>query len=138
MSESSKHLKIKASAPTKNLPKIPVELEPKLKEVYSRYEHFIGINFVRFSPMEIEQDRQKYRHLLFSLRDGLPVFDQKACVEFMHLKSGIDYKYCAVQMYQEYIDLVASGFVRGEERENIDAEYYLTLSLIEKFTLEEK
>ncbi len=37
-------------------------------------------------------------------------------------------------MYQEYINLVASGFIKGEERENIEAEYYLTLSLIEKFT----
>ncbi len=85
MSGSENHLNTKASAPTKDLPKIPVELELKLKEAYSRYEHFIGITSGEFSPMEIEQDRQKYRHLLFSSRDGLPVFDQTTCVKFMYL-----------------------------------------------------
>lgn len=128
------YLVTKESIPGQELPKIPEELKVKLKEAYSRYEHLIGIRFGDFEKEEIEKDRQQYRHLLFPDRDGYPVFCQRRCVKYMHLKSGIDYQYCAVQMYEEYIDYVAAGFVQGEAREDIEGEYYLTLSLIEEFS----
>ena len=127
-------LTIKESLPTNYLPKIPKELEPRLKVAYSRYEHLIGIILGDFNRAEIEEDKQKYQYLLSPEKDELPVFGRKECVEYMHKKSGIDYKYCAVQMYQEYINLVASGFIKGEEREQIEAEYYLTLNSIEEFS----
>jgi len=133
MKTSEKYLKLKDYAPTEELPKIPEELKVKLKEAYSRYEHLIGIRCGEFEKVEIEEDRQKYSHLLFSDWDGLPVFGQYECVHYMHKKSGIDYRYCAVQMYEEYLDYVAAGFVQGEEREQIEGEYYLTLDLIERF-----
>ena len=133
MKIAEKCLKLKDSAPTEELPKIPEKLRTKLKEAYSRYEHLIGIRRGEFEKVEIEEDRQKYSHLLFPDWDGLPVFGQRQCVHYMHIKSGIDYKYCAVQMYQEYLDYVAAGFVQGEEKEDIEAEYYLTISLIEEF-----
>ena len=133
MKTSEKYLKLKDSAPTEELPKIPEELKVKLKEAYSRYEHLIGIRWGEFEKVEIEEDRQKYKHLLFPDWDGLPVFGQRQCVAYMHKKSGIDYRYCAVQMYEEYLDYVAAGFVQGEEREQIEGEYYLTLDLIERF-----
>ena len=133
MKTSEKYLKLKDYAPTEELPKIPEELKVKLKEAYSRYEHLIGIRCGEFKKVEIEEDRQKYSHLLFSDWDGLPVFGQYECVHYMHKKSGIDYRYCAVQMYEEYLDYVAAGFIRGEEKEQIEGEYYLTLDIIERF-----
>lgn len=127
-------LATKESVSNKELPKIPEELKLKLKEAYSRYEHLIGIRFGDFGKEEIEKDRQEYRHFLLPDRDGLPVFCQRRCVKYMHLISGVEYRHCAVQMYQEYLDYVAAGFVQGEVREDIEDEYYLTLSLIEEFS----
>ena len=125
---------IKESAPIEELPRIPQFFRSELKTAYSRYEHFIGIRFGDFEEAEIEEDRQKYPHLLFPDRDGLPVFCQYRCVAYMHRKSGIDYKYCAVQMYEQYLDYVAAGYVQGVEREQIEGEYLLTLSMIEEFS----
>ena len=132
MTMTKAFLQTKESAPTKDLPEIPKELVPMLKQAYLRYEHLIGIKFGEFDQTEIEKDRQKYRRLLFPDSDGLPVFGQWECVKYMHLKSGISKVYCAVHMYHEYIDLVAAGYVLGEARENLENEYCLTLDLIEK------
>ena len=98
---------IKESVRTKYLPTIPKELEPRLKEAYSRYEHSLGIILGDFDRAEIEKDKEKYQYLLSSEKDRFPVFGRKECLEYMHLKSGLDYKYCAVQMYQEYINNVS-------------------------------
>ena len=125
-------LKNQESLLKKNLPKIPENLRPFLKQVYARYEHFIEIELGEFERAEIEKDRQEYSYLLFPEENKLPVFDRQACLEYMHLKSGIPKVYCAVHMYHEYIDSVASGFVQGEAREQIEAEYFLTLDSIEK------
>ena len=67
-------------------------------------------------------------------RDGYPVFCQRRSVKYMQLKSGVEHQYSAVQIYQEYLDYVAAGFVQGEAREDIENEYYLTLSLIKEFS----
>ena len=114
MTTTEVFLQTKEFAPTKDLPEIPEELVPLLKTAYARYEHLIGIKFGKFDRAEIEKDRQKYPHLLFPEENRLPVFDRGACLEYMHLKSGISKVYCAVQMYHEYIDLVAAGYVLGE------------------------
>ena len=133
MKTEKKYLGLKESAPTKELPKIPEELREKLKKAYLRYEHLIGIRFGEFEKTEIEEDRQNYKHLLFPDREGLPVFGQRQCVAYMYKTSGIDYQYCAVQMYEEYLDYVAAGYIQGVEPEQIEGEYYLTLDLIERF-----
>ena len=41
-------------------------------------------------------------------------------------------------MYEQYLDYVAAGYVQGVEREQIEAEYYLTLNLIEEFSKKPK
>ena len=132
MTTTEAFLQTKESAPTKDLPEIPKELVPLLKKAYARYEHLILIEFGEFEQSEIEKDRQKYPHLLFPEENGLPAFKRESCLEYMHLKSGISKVYCAVQMYHEYIDSVAAGYVLGEARENLENEYSLTLDLIEK------
>ena len=84
-----------------NLPEIPEYLLSRLSKAYSRYEHFIGIVAGDFDQAEIEEDRQRYPHLLLPEENGLPVFGSRECVEYMHLLSGVAKIYCLVFMCRE-------------------------------------
>lgn len=79
-----------------NESKIPSELKSKLDEAYLRYEHFIGITSRVFAPWEIEEERKKYAYLLLPEREGLPVFGEEECVEYMHAVSGVSKIWCLI------------------------------------------
>ena len=117
-------------APRDGLPEIPEEYKEKLEETYHRYEHFIDITSGEFSPSEIEEDRQKYSHLLLPEENELPVFDDEKCMEYMHIISRVPKIYCAVYIYEQDIDLVASGIISGSPVENLQELYLNTLRLI--------
>ena len=117
-------------APRKGLPEIPEEYKEKLEDAYHRYEHFIDIVCGEFSPSEIEEDRQKYSYLLLPEENELPVFDDEKCMEYMHILSGVPKIYCAVYIYEENIDLVASDIIPGSPLENLQEFYLDTLRLI--------
>ncbi len=84
-----------------NFPEISEYLSSRLSNAYSRYEHFSGIVSGDFDQAEIEQDQQKYAHLLLPEEDGLPVFGARECIEYMHLSSGLPKIYCLVMMYRQ-------------------------------------
>ena len=117
-------------APREGIPGIPEEYKEKLEEAYLRYEHFIGINCGEFSPMEIEEERQKYPHLLFLGENGLPMFDEQKCREYMHVISGVAKIYCVAYIYEENLELVASNILTGNPLEHLQEFYYETLQLI--------
>lgn len=129
---------LKAVAPREGIPQIPEEYKGKLEEAYYRYEHFIGICSGDFEEAEIEEDRQKYKHLLLPDRDGVVVFGEKECLEYMHLTSGVPKIYCAVLEYEETIDLISSGVMPGSPLENMIEAHGITRQIIAEIEKEEK
>ncbi len=98
MINNENYSKTKAFTFTDNLPQIPEDLEFILEKAYSRYEHFIDMTIGEFERTIIEEDRQKYPHLLLPEENGLPVFGGRECVEYMSIVSGVPEIYCLVLM----------------------------------------
>ena len=131
MNERDTDLSLPEIVPWSGLPEIPEDYKDKLEEVYLRYEHFVGINLVKFEPTIIEEDRQKYPHLLFLGENGLPVFDEEACLEYMHILSGVPKIHCAIYIYEKNIELVASDLLPVSPLENLQEFYSDVLQLLE-------
>lgn len=128
---------LKAVAPKEGIPEIPEEYQEKLEKAYCRYQHFVGICSGEFEEAEIEEDRQQYGYLLIPDRGGYPVFGLEECVDYMHLKSGVPKRYCAVQEYEETIDLIASGVTPGSPLENMKEAHGITRQIIKEIEIEE-
>ena len=98
-----------------DLPEIPEYLISRLSKGYSRYEHFIGIVAGEFEKAEIEEDRQRYPYLLLPEENGLPVFGERECVEYMHLLSGVAKIHCLLFMCEK--EGINPDSVRGLKEE---------------------
>lgn len=129
---------LEAVAPREGIPQIPEEYKEKLEDAYYRYEHFIGICSGGFEKAEIEEDRQKYKHLLIPDHNGMIVFSLEECMDYMNLTSGVPKVYCAVFEYEKTINLIASGVIPGSPLENMKEEHSITRQIIEEIEKEEK
>ena len=130
-----KYRKIKQFGLSQGLPKIPPYLYSKLKQAYNQYLQLAGIFVGKFDEVKIQEHREKYKHLYSGLRQGSPIFDNKNCVDYMNLISGIPKKYCACYVYLDYVQIVASGLVvLGEDtwKESIENELSFTKEIIEE------
>ncbi len=122
------------AAPRKGLPVISEEEKLKLEEAYHRYQQFIGLTFGEFDESEIEEERQKYSHLLLPETNGLITFGEEQCIEYMHIQTRISKDKCVVYEYEETIDLIGSDLMPGDSDENINDAYNLALELIKKYS----
>ena len=137
------------AAPRKGLPVISEEEKLKLEEAYHRYQQFIGLTFGEFDregcsrlesisnrgvdQSEIEEERQKYSHLLLPETNGLITFGEEQCIEYMHIQTRISKDKCVVYEYEETVDLIGSDLMPGDSDENINDAYNLALELIKKY-----
>ena len=129
------YLKIKEFGLSQGLPKIPSYLFSKLEQAYNQYLQLAGIYVGDFDQVKIQQHREKYKHLYSGLKQGSPIFDDDNCLEYMNLISGISKKYCAIYMYLDYLESVASGgVVAGEEtwEELLDSQLWFTKKVIKE------
>lgn len=125
--------KIVASAPKKGIAILCEQDLDALEIAYNRYTHLIDISGSDLSEEEIAKQRERYSHLLYEPKDGLPVFCDQAAVEYMSLVTGIPVEHCAVYVYTEWVDIVASGFIDGEDPETFIEQCYQ--ELIQKYFL---
>lgn len=130
-------MRVKAVAPREGIPEIPEEYKEKLEKAYYRYEHFVGICSGYFEKAEIEEDRQKYKHLLIPDDNGIPVFGREKCVAYMYLTSSVPKVYCVVYGYEEAIRLIASGVILGSPLDNMVEVYQATRRILNEIEIEE-
>ena len=130
-----KYLKIKEFGLSQGLPKIPHRLYSRLEKSYHQYLKFAGILVANFEEVKIQEHREKYKHLYSGLREGFPIFDEENCLQYMNLVSGISKKYCAIYMYLDYVETVASGLLDQSQatwKELIEHQLSFTQKVIQK------
>ncbi len=124
-----KYRKIKEFGLNQGLPDIPDRLYLELEEAYNQYLQLAGIYVGDFDEVKIQQHREKYKHLYSGLKESSPIFDNDNCLEYMNMISGISQKYCAIYMYLDYLESVASdGVVAGEDTWENLIEYQLSFT----------
>ncbi len=130
-----KYRKIKEFGLSQGLPEIPPYLYSKLEEAYNQYLQLAGILVGDFDEVKIQEHREKYKHLYSGLRQGSPIFDDDNCLEYMNLVSGISKKFCAVYMYLDYLETIASdGVVLGKDswEDLLNSQLWFTKQVIKK------
>ncbi len=96
---------------------ISKEEEEKLEDAYYRYQQFIGLTFEGFNPEEIEEERQKYSHLLLPKTDGLVTFGEKECIEYLSIITGISQNKCRAYQHREFINLIGSDVISEKSQD---------------------
>lgn len=102
--------------PFQGLPLVPTDLATPLWEAFSRFEVFSGVNECpgpkgEIISEEIQQDRQKYPHLVTVLKDGYIINDlTKNCIEYMHIVSGIERELCVTYLYMRELDVLTEFY----------------------------
>lgn len=94
---------------------LPKELYDELDVAHNRYEHLIDITSAAFPVEMVEQDRLDYPQYINKNEEGLPIFDDEHCAQFMSEKTNIPVLLCRMYIHNDFNWTILSGFVEDPE-----------------------